>query len=223
MYKKVLELSEETLKDDQIEKSEELFESIKNTSFKQIESFITTFSVASHEALTKIFFLKSTPATEKAEEFVRIVEIITFDPEWPKIVAKIAHNVFNSRMRYHTQKAQITSEVSYSSLIIGLLKNSIQTISFIFSPLEKLSPNESIIEIFGKMMYDSTIDLLAENMTHSAFALRSLFSETKSFDEWLSTVDFLRLPPLSETAFVTFGIELKSILKWKLIKMKVNY
>ena len=174
------------------QKSEEFFKDIKDTVYKGIEHYISVFSVSSHTALKQIFFSNDTPQSQMGKEFLNLIDSISFSNDWQETVCDIACTVFNNRMLFHIERAKYEKESTYASFLLGLLRNTLQTSSFIFSPIEKYSPDKPLMPIFVRKIYSSTISTMKETITsNSTNLVRALFIESNLFDEWVESIDFI--------------------------------
>ena len=174
------------------QKTNEFLKDIKDTVYKGIEHYISIFSVSTHNALKQIFFSKDTPQAKMGNEFLNLIDSITFSNQWQETVCEIACKIFNNRMLFHIERTKYEKESTYASFLLGLLRNTLQTSSFIFSPIEKYSPDKPLMPIFTKMIYKSTISTMKETIaSHSTNLLRHLFIESNLFDEWIESIDFI--------------------------------
>ena len=229
-YEKVLEMSNEILEMQKSQekqnieefsakikaKSEEFFNSTRSSTYVQIESFIRTFCVASSTALNHIFFREDSPQYSKTRAFISSVKNIQFDSNWPRKIAEIAHRVFLERMKYHISHKKAKTEAEFAVLVLGLMQNSIQTCLYIFAAIEKKDDDGQndqqqqfppIMPIFCDLLYQSTIDIIADESEHTVVSLRNIFLQANQFDDWASNVSLLDIKSFSQAAFEVFGAE----------------
>lgn len=194
------------------QESNEFIKEIRSTAYTDIESMIRNFSVSAPNALKQIFFAKGSANIAKATKFFSLIENIQIDPEWPTAVAECTYKIYKARMRFHADRTDVKVNSSYITLIINLLKNSIQSASYVLLAVEKHFKTNEIMKTFSNMIFTGVCEILREKSDNqNIHSLRAIFTEGAAFDEWAQDVDIIEIPPLCPLLYEKFGVEWDSL------------
>ena len=174
----------------------------------KLEKILQDFAVTNSNALNQIFLTDNSPASYMSKEFQALIdELVSIDREWEKTLIGITKNVFLSRIVYHSQSSDITSTVSFISLIVGLLRIIIQSIFVIMNYPEKLSPNANIFNSTTlEILKGGANEILSKN-DGSCIFYRNIFEQANILDQWLKSIDYYNFEFLCSLLFSKVGNE----------------
>lgn len=188
--------------------SKNFINEVRSTAYSDIESMIRNFSVSNQNALKQIFFTKNTTASMKATRFFTMLENVQIDPDWPAAIAECASRIYLSRIHFHTEKTEVKTNSSTITLIINLLRNTIQSASYVLLAVEKHFTKSDIMKSFTTSIYDGVCDALNDSIEHNNIhSFRTLFTEGFAYDQWANEVEILDLPKLCPLLYDSFGAE----------------
>ena len=181
----------------------------KKELYSDVEKKLQSFAVTSQKSLKAIFLANSGPGAAKASEFRNLIDVVRDqDPKnWQQNLCHVTNKVFSGHLIYHCNASNVDSVVSYVSLVIGLLRVSLQSIYLIMSYPEKHALNFSFYDELSNSLMDVTINEVLTKNNGSLDFYRMLIEQAAALDDWISSVELSSTKSLTDRVFESVGDE----------------
>ena len=181
----------------------------KKDLYTDVEKKIQAFAVTNQKSLRSIFLNETSPAAIKAVEFRKLVDVVREQDSrnWQQNLCQIAQKVFAGHLVYHAQMSKVESVVSYVSLVIGLLRSTLQSIYLVMSYPETVARDFSFYDEMSSALMDIAInEVLAKNNGTLDF-YRMLMEQSVALDSWVASAELSSTKGLTDRLFEQIGKE----------------